>query len=198
MKAFLSNQLKIKRMVTMKDNTTELTDTTININIRTGIMHHNKREEAHTRVDYTGFYISAINYFIRVALDAQSRLEMETNSIVLRNDVIFRENLQFLIQIQEAFAEWLPDYSHAMHSEVFGMNEAEIADLPEQSAESQELDKLAASISEVLQNPLLPIPIYNAILHGTDDIINSSNSADSAKYETSPEHIKAVLKILIS
>jgi hypothetical protein len=61
--------------------------------------------------------------------------------------------------------------------------------------ESSELENLAVQISEVLQNPLLPIPIYNAILHGTDDIINSSNSADNAKYETSPEHIKAVLKI---
>lgn len=65
----------------------------------------------------------------------------------------------------------------------------------EQPAKSQELDKLAASISEVLQNPLLPVEVYNSILHGTDAIINSSNSADNAKYETSPEHIKAVLKI---
>ena len=171
----------------------ELTDTTININIRTGLMHSNEREEAHTRVDYTGFYLSAINYFIRVALDAQSHLEMETNSIVLRNDVVFRENLQFLIQIQEAFAEWLPDYSNDLKD---GSNETQetsaIADTP---GESAELENLAVQISEVLQNPLLPVEVYNSILHGTDAIINSSNSADNAKYETSPEHIKAVLKI---
>jgi hypothetical protein len=65
----------------MKDNTIELTDTTININIRTGVMHRNKADEAHTRVDYTGFYISAINYFIRVALDAQSHYETSPEHI---------------------------------------------------------------------------------------------------------------------
>ncbi len=174
-------------MVTMKDNTTELTDTTINIKIRTGVMHRNKADEAQTRIDYSGFYLSAINYFIRIALEAQSHLSMQTNSVVIRNDEQFRENLQFLIQIQEAITEWMPDYSSALFDG---------ANTTEQPEDCQRLNKLAVQISEVLQNPLLPIPIYNAILHGTDDIINSSNSADSAKYETSPEHIKAVLKIL--
>jgi hypothetical protein len=180
----------------MKNNTEKLTETKLTISLRTGLMHSNKREEAHTQNDHTSYYIGAINYFIRIALEAESLLEQQTDSKGFVNDAQFRENMQFLVQISEALAEWLPDYSHAMHNEVFGMSEAETADLPEQSAESQELDRLAASISEVLQNPLLPIPIYNAILHGTDDIINSSNSADNAKYETSPEHIKAVLKIL--
>jgi hypothetical protein len=36
--------------------------------------------------------------------------------------------MQYLVQISEALAEWLPDYSSAMHNEVFGMNEAETAD----------------------------------------------------------------------
>ncbi len=75
------------------------------------------------------------------------------------------------------------------------LNKAVSESKDEQSAKSQELDKLAVQISEVLQNPLLPVEVYNSILHGTDAIINSSNSADNAKYETSPEHIKAVLKI---
>jgi ribosomal protein S20 len=194
----------------MKDNTTELTDTTININIRTGVMHRNKAEEAHTRNDFTSYYIGAINYFIRVALDAQSLLDMQTDSQAFRNDVQFRENLQFMVQLSEAFSEWMPDYSNgiadgnAAAQDVSRVNSAykdatvapEVLDLSDESEDSQQLNKLAAAISEVLQNPLLPIPIYNAILHGTDDIINSSNSADNAKYETSPEHIKAVLKIL--
>jgi hypothetical protein len=179
----------------MKNNTEKLTETKLTISLRTGLMHSNKREEAHTQNDYTSYYIGAINYFRRVALEAESLLEQQTESKAFVNDAQFRENMQFLVQISEGLSEWLPDYSHAMHDKLFGMNEAETADLPEQSAKSQELDKLAASISEVLQNPLLPVEVYNSILHGTDAIINSSNSADNAKYETSPEHIKAVLKI---
>ncbi len=164
----------------MKDNTIELTDTTININIRTGLMHSNEREEAHTRVDYTGFYLSAINYFIRVALDAQSRLEMETNSISLRNDVEFRENLQFLIQIQEAFAEWLPDYSHAMHNEVFGMSEAD-GETGKFSTpvESSELENLAVKISEVMKNPLTPTNLYNVM---SDELSHVTGFADSPEW----------------
>jgi hypothetical protein len=160
----------------MKDNTIELTDTTLNINIRTGLMHSNEREEAHTRVDYTGFYVSAINYFIRVALDAQSHLEMETNSIVLRNDVVFRENLQFLIQIQEAFAEWLPDYSHAMHNEVFGVNEAKEV---KKAVETESLETLALQLSAIMKNPLLPERLYNAM---TDELIENDIDSDSPEY----------------
>jgi hypothetical protein len=193
----------------MKNNTEKLTETKLTISLRTGLMHSNKREEAHTQNDYTSYYIGAINYFIRVALDAQSLLDMQTDSQAFRNDVQFRENLQFMVQLSEAFAEWMPDYSNGIADgnvatqEVSRVNSAyrgaavapEVLDLSNESEDCQQLENLAASISEVLQNPLLPVPIYNAILHGTDDIINSSNSADNAKYETSPEHIKAVLKI---
>jgi hypothetical protein len=145
----------------MKDNTTELTDTTINIKVRTGVMHRNKADEAHTRNDFTSYYIGAINYFIRVALDAQSHLEMETNSIVLRNDAIFRENLQFLIQIQEAFAEWMPNYSNGIADGEKG----KFSDAPkvEQPAESQELDKLAVHFSAIMKDPLTPPEIYNVL-----------------------------------
>jgi hypothetical protein len=109
----------------MKNNTEKFTETKLTISLRTGSMHSNKREEAHTQNDYTSYYIGAINYFIRVALEAESLLEQQTDSKGFVNDAQFRENMQFLVQISEALSEWLPDYSHAMHSEVFGANEAE-------------------------------------------------------------------------
>ncbi len=157
------------------ENTTELTDTTINIKIRTGVMHRNTTDEAQTRVDYTGFYISAINYFVRVALEAQSHLDIQTDSVVLRNDVKFRENLQFLIQIQEAFAEWLPDYS----SEIGRQTENKILDSPAQSGETTDLEKLAAQISEVMKNPLTPERLYNAM---TDELISTPYDTDSPEW----------------
>jgi hypothetical protein len=189
----------------MKNNTEKLTETKLTISLRTGLMHSNKREEAHTQNDFTSFYIGAINYFIRIALEAESLLEQQTESKAFVNDAQFRENMQFLVQISEGLSEWLPDYSTTLRKDIDEQTENEqlnvvrvhspVADLPEQPAESQQLDKLAVQISELLKNPTLPVELYNAILHGTDDIINSSNFADNAKYETSPEHIKAVLKI---
>jgi len=98
----------------MKDNTQKLEETKLTISLRTGLMHSNKREEAHTQNDYTSYYIGAINYFIRIALEAESLLEQQTDSKGFVNDAQFRENMQFLVQISEALAEWLPDYSHAM------------------------------------------------------------------------------------
>ena len=109
----------------MKNNTEKLEETKLTISLRTGLMHSNKREEAHTQNDHTSYYIGAINYFIRVALEAESLLELQTESKAFVSDAQFRENMRFLVQISEAFTEWLPDYSHAMHNEVFGMNEAE-------------------------------------------------------------------------
>ncbi len=112
----------------MKNNTEKLTETKLTISLRTGLMHSNKQEEAHTQNDYSSYYIAAINYFIRIALKAESFLEQQTDSRAFRNDAQFRDNMQYLVQISEALAEWLPDYSSAMHNEVFGMNEAETAD----------------------------------------------------------------------
>ncbi len=138
----------------MKDNTTELTDTTINIKVRTGVMHRNKADEAQTRIDYSGFYLSAINYFIRVALEAQSHLTMQTDSVVVKNDEQFRENLQFLIQIQEAITEWMPDYSSALFDG---------ANTTEQPEDCQRLNKLAVHFSAIMKDPLTPPEIYNVL-----------------------------------
>ena len=70
-----------------------------------------------------------------------------------------------------------------------------IPDLSAHPVECQSLDKLAVQISEVLKNPDLPVELYNAIMHGTDEIVNTSDLDVSARFETSPEHIKAVLKM---
>jgi hypothetical protein len=112
----------------MKNNTEKLTETKLTIALRTGLMHSNKQEEAHTQNDYSSYYIGAINYFIRIALEAESLLEQQTQTKAFVNNAQFRENMQLLVQISEALAEWLPDYSHAMHDKVFGMNEPETAD----------------------------------------------------------------------
>jgi hypothetical protein len=126
----------------MKNNTEKLTETKLTIALRTGLMHSNKQEEAHTQNDYSSYYIGAINYFIRIALEAESLLELQTQSKVFVNDAQFRGNMQLLVQISEALAEWLPDYSHAMHDKVFGMNEPETADnKPAPSAAKQKENK---------------------------------------------------------
>jgi hypothetical protein len=161
----------------MKNDTPELTDTTINIKIRTGVMHRNKADEARTRIDYTGFYVSAINYFIRVALEAQSHLEMGTNSVVLNNDAKFRENLQFLIQIQEAFTEWLPDYASELNRDSKPCDQNAL-DLSEQLEDCQELEKLAVQISKVMKNPLIPTRLYNAMSDELTAVIADSDSPE--------------------
>ncbi len=114
----------------------------------------------------------------------------------------FAENLQFHIftftsNHDDAYREWRKDVFAKQGMNDNGDETGKFADAPkdEQPAGSQELDKLAASISEVLQNPSLPVELYNAILHGTDDIINASVPEVSERFETSPEHIKAVLKM---
>lgn len=66
---------------------------------------------------------------------------------------------------------------------------------PGEVGKDSEIDKLADQISEVLKNPNLPAEIYNAILQGKDQIINTSESNTVEKFETSPEHIKEVLKL---
>jgi glycosyltransferase involved in cell wall biosynthesis len=180
----------------MKNNTEKLEETKLTISLRTGVMHRNKQEKAHTQNDYTSYYIGAINYFIRIALEAESLLELQTDSKAFLNDARFRENLQLLVQISEGLAEWLPDYSSAMREcadvkEADGENE-QVSDAPEHHPD---LDALALQISEVLKNPNLPVELYNAILHGADDIINEPSSDVSERFETSPEHIKAVLKM---
>jgi hypothetical protein len=73
--------------------------------------------------------------------------------------------------------------------------DAKLETSEENHASDLEIDNLALLLSGVLNNPHLPVPIYNAILHGTDEIINTSSSDVMTKYETSPEHMKAVLKL---
>jgi hypothetical protein len=153
----------------MKNNTEkqneipELKETSINISVRTGLMHKSKADEAQTQIDYSGFYINAINYFIRIALEAQSHLDMQTDSVVLRNDVKFRENLQFMIQLTEAFIEWLPDYSNVLFDGADKTEQPEVLNLPEQSEDSQNLNELAAHLSAVMKDPLTPPEIYNVL-----------------------------------
>ncbi len=139
-------------------------------------------EEAHTQNDYTSYYIGAINYFIRVALETESLLELQTDSKGFVNDAQFRENMQLLVQISEALAEWLPNYSHAMHDKVFGsMTEAEppeVLDLSAQSEDCQRLNKLAVSLSEVMNNPLTPPVIYNNLTDVLTEIPFDTNSPE--------------------
>lgn len=104
------------------------------------------------------------------------------------------ENLQHYLfswtkKHSKAYREW----AGVLESDGDGTNaESAPVQIP---GESTELEKLAAQISEVLKNPSLPVELYNAILHGADDIVNTSDSDANEKYETSPEHIKAILKI---
>jgi signal recognition particle GTPase len=166
----------------MENNTTKLEETKLTISLRTGLMHSNKREEAHTQNDYTSYYIGAINYFIRVALEAESLLDQQTDSTAFRNDAQFRENMQFLVQISEALAEWLPDYSHAMHDSVFGTTEAkevESSEIVESSNESESLETLAKQISAIMKNPLVPERLYNAM---TDELVENDIDSDSPEY----------------
>jgi hypothetical protein len=172
----------------MKNNTEKLEETKLTISLKTGLMHSNKREEAHTQNDYTSYYIGAINYFIRVALEAESLLELQTESKAFVNDAQFRENMRFLVQISEALAEWLPDYSHAMHNEVFGMNEAETAD-------SKPVSNTAKQISELLNNPNLPEPIKDGLADGLTELYNSHiNQSEFHDYEKSPEYVEKILR----
>ncbi len=172
----------------MKNNTEKFTETKLTISLRTGLMHSNKREEAHTQNDCTSYYIGAINYFIRVALEAESLLEQQTDSKGFVNDAQFRENMQLLVQISEALAEWLPDYSHAMHNEIFGMNEAE-------TAAGKPVSDAAKQVSDLLNNPNLPEPIKDGLQDGLLDLFNSHiNQSEFHDYEKSPEYVEKILR----
>jgi hypothetical protein len=91
----------------------------------------------------------------------------------------------------KAYREW----SSALESDGDTAETQEKPNVQNTPGESTELENLAAQISEVLRNPNLPVELYNAILHGTDDIINTSSSDVIEKYDTSPEHIKTVLEL---
>jgi hypothetical protein len=149
-------------MVTMKNNTEKLEETKINISIRTGVMHHDKADEAQTRIDFTGYYIGAINYFLRAALEAQGHLSMQTESVVIENNEQFRENVQFLIQIQEALTEMLPDYSARLAQGLTAKPKTQVLDLSEQTEACQRLN-LAAHLSAVMKDSLTPPQIYNCL-----------------------------------
>ena len=93
------------------------------------------------------------------------------------------ENLKFYLfnwtnKHSEAYREW-SDKLEVIPSD-FEKQEA-----PEQSDENKQLNKLAAQISEVLKNPLLPTNLYNII---SDELNETSDQADS------PEWILANLK----
>ncbi len=108
---------------------------------------------------------------------------------------IYRETISY----SDASINWKRDILASRGLGEYGIEQNKkadrcILDMPEQSEESRHRDALALQISEVLKNPNLPVELYNAILHGTDDIINESSSDVSERFETSPEHIKAVLK----
>jgi hypothetical protein len=96
-------------------------------------------------------------------------------------------------ELQDYLFRWTKEYGNAMDgwkdSVLYG---TKYKDTPDKSIE---LEKLANQISELLKNPNLPVELYNAIMHGTDDIVNASSSEANGKFETSPEHIKAVLKM---
>ncbi len=183
---------------TAKTNKTpQLEETTINLRVRTGLMHSNKREEAHTRNDYTSFYIGAINYFIRIALEAQSLLDMQTDSQAFRNDVQFRENLQFMVQLSEAFSEWLPGYSHAIADGNDTKQEATRVNSAYKgtSGESLKPSDTAKQVSDLLNNPDLPEPIKDGLADGLLDLFNSHiNQSEFHDYEKSPEYVEKILR----
>jgi hypothetical protein len=165
----------------MKNNTEKLEETKIEISLRTGLSHRNKSEKAHTQNDYTSYYLGAIFYFMRIALEGESLLEQQTETKAFVTDAQFRENMQFLVQIGEGLVEWMPDYSHAMKdysNGVKGSVENDTSVLSDASDESDELENLAVQISKVMKNPLIPTRLYNAMSDELTAVIADSDSPE--------------------
>lgn len=136
---------------------------------------------------------------------SREHLQIETQTIF--------EHIQTLSSLENGYAQnfTVADFKEILQTLSFigkGLIEAQSNDelevektqssrkaAPNEAVKSSELDSLANQISELLKHPHLPIEIYNAILHGKDDIINTSESNTIEKWETSPENIKEVLKL---
>jgi cAMP phosphodiesterase len=69
-------------------------------------------------------------------------------------------------------------------------------DLSELPESCQHLNTLANQLSSVLRNPNLPADIYNAIMEAKDKISDFNNSQILTDYETSPEHLEAIWKVV--
>lgn len=99
---------------TNKAENTEPTETTIKIELRTGLMHRNEYEYAQTQIDFTSFYISSIFWSIRAMCEAENLLDLQTDTSAF-GAVQLRENLQYLAQIGEGLCANLPDYSRDLY-----------------------------------------------------------------------------------
>ena len=58
-----------------------------------------------------------------------------------------------------------------------------------------ERTQLAEMISAVLRHPKLPVRLYDAIMHGFDDIWNDSYAEEQQRVETSVEQILSRLEM---
>jgi len=89
----------------------------------------------------------------------------------------------------KALSEWLPDYSHAMHNEVYGMSETE------ETADDKPVSDTAKQVSDLLNNPNLPEPIKDGLQDGLLDLFNSHiNQSEFHDYEKSPEYVEKILR----
>jgi len=192
----------------MTNNTTnetknkEFTETKIEIRLRTGAAHSNKFQEAHTQIDYTSYYLGSIFWFIRVAIEAESLLDLQTKTKAY-NDAQFREHIQFLVQIGEGLCEWLPNYSSELRqagkeTAAAGLSDLSAESLREAQTDTEKytgnanLDNLALLLSGVLNSPNLPTGVYNGLVQGLDDAFNDlppGSNKELSEYQNTPEYL---------
>ncbi len=179
----------------MTNNTTnetknkELTETKIEIQIRTGAAHSNKFQEAHTQIDYTSYYLSSIFWFIRVAIEAESLLELQTETKAY-NDAQFREHIQFLVQMGEGLCERLPNYSGLLKER------GETA-----AAEQPVAQTLAEHTLQIMANKISHILKSDKVSDDTKDAFQSiilEASTESNLSVNNPELVKTSLPLIFN
>lgn len=193
----------------MQEENKERTQTQIPITISTSYTHQRKDDKIRQQIDQTSYYLGAIFWFMKAAVEGYDLLDMQTSTKLFRFDD-FRGNVQLMAEIGAGLSEQLTLYSCGIPNFDEKAPAKNVPDIPiaarDSEDEREETDfgtidtaseeNLAAVVSAVLQNPNLPQPMYDAIKNGLTDVFNSPrmNQREFVEYEETPEYIAKVFR----
>jgi hypothetical protein len=176
--------------------------TELEVYIETDYEHSDKFEGTRQRIEKAAFYTQSLFSVIKLAntnfesvtneKDAENYIENLNNLCELGSGLafsVFREASNFsLYKFNENKTVELEDYTE--------FNNVADEDLPIKIRETDELeaDDLAEVLSQILNNPNLPITLYTALQNAIGDILKGNADDLLNQFESSPEFLRAVIK----
>jgi hypothetical protein len=175
------------------------------VKIETDYTHDNEFQATRQRMEKAAFFIQSLFYLIKLA---NANFESITNTKEAENHI---ENLNNLCELGSGLA--FSVFREASNFSLYKFNENKTVeletpkdyaefnnvadeDLPIRIRETDELeaDDLAEVLSQVLNNPNLPITLYNALQNAIAEVYTGGNNEVLNQFESSPEFLQAVIK----